>query len=131
MSATEIAIPLERPARVPAAVRGVQALFLIPLGLLQVVAAIVFSITDDDVHGYEYAIGAWAVAMGAAGILVAFRISRGDLGIRRLALALLAAQTAFSIVKLTVYHEPPVFFAVIAAAAVLLYASRDAAGRDA
>jgi hypothetical protein len=132
MSATEISVPIRHSARVPFAVRGAQALFFIPLGLLQLVAAIVFGITDG-VRGGEYAIGAWAATMAATGILVALRLSRGGTGIRRLALALLAAQTVFSVVKLTVYHESAsfVFFAVIATAAALLSASRGTAGRDA
>jgi hypothetical protein len=46
---------------------------------------------------------------------------------------LLVGQTAFSSVKLTVYHESAsfVFFAIIAAGAALLTTSRDAAGREA
>jgi len=129
MSATDITVPIQRPARVPLAVGGAQALFLIPLGLLQLVAAIVFGVTDDDVHGGEYVVGACGVTMAAAGVLVALRLSRGGVGIRRLAVALLAAQTAFSTVKLTVYDEASsafVFFALIATAATLLFISSGA-----
>jgi hypothetical protein len=119
MVTTEITI--RRRSRVPLAVRGAQALFLVPLGLLQLVAAIVFGVTDD-LHGGDYAVGAWAVAMAAAGVVVALRLGRGDARTRRLAFALLAAQTAFALVKLGVYHESAsfVFLGIIAAAATLL-----------
>jgi hypothetical protein len=131
MSTAELVIPIQRPLRAALALRGAQVLFLVPLGLLQLVAAIVFGITDD-VQGGEYAIGAWGVTMAATGILVAVRLHRGGAGMWRLAFALLAAQTAFSIVKLTAYHEfgPSfVFFAVIASAAALLVIASDAAER--
>ena len=107
-------------------------LFLVPLGALQLVAAIVFGITDG-VQGGEYAIGAWAATMAVAGIFVALRLSRGGNAIRRLAFALLAGQTAFSIVKLTVYHESAsfVFFAIIATTAALLSTATGKSDREA
>jgi hypothetical protein len=132
VSTTDVSLPIRTPARVPLTVRGAQVLFLVPLGSLQLVAAVVFGVTGD-LQAAEYAVGAWAVAMAAAGILVGLRLGHGGAAIRRLAFALLAGQTAFSIVKLTVYNESAsfVFFAIIAAAAALLTTSRDAAGREA
>ena len=121
MSTIQTGAPLQLPAHVPLAIRGAQALFLIPLGFLQLAAAIIFSITDG-VKGGQYAIGAWALTMATAGTLLAPRLGRHDRRIRRLALTLLALQTAFSTVKLTIYHESAsfVFFAIIATALALL-----------
>jgi len=132
LSTTDVSLTIGAPSRVSLALRGAQVLFLVPLGALQLVAAVVFGVTDD-LQGGEYAVGAWAVAMAAAGILVGLRLGRGGAAIRHLAFALLAGQTAFSIVKLAVYHESAsfVFFAIIAAAATLLTISTDAAGREA
>jgi hypothetical protein len=81
-------------------VRAAQAIFLVPLGLLQLVASIAFS-TADGLHGARYALAAWAAAMGAAGVAVGLLLGTGRPGVRRLAVALLPAQAAFSLVKLS------------------------------
>jgi hypothetical protein len=125
MSAAEIPVFVPKPATVPPAVRAAQAIFLVPFGVLQLVAALAFSLADG-LHGAQYAVAAWAVAMAAAGIAVGLRLGPGGAAARRAAFALLAGQTAFSLVKLTVYHESAsfVFLAFGAVAAVLLLTAR-------
>ena len=122
MSVAQLGIPAPR---VPPSIRAAQAIFLVPLGALQLVAAIAFSISDG-LHGAQYAVAAWAVAMGAAGVVVGLRLGAGGAATRRAAFALLAGQTAFSLVKLTVYGESAsfVFLGLTAAAAILLLVRR-------
>jgi hypothetical protein len=109
----------------PLTVRAAQAIFLVPFGLLQLVAALAFSVADG-LHGAQYAVAAWAVAMAAAGVVVGIRLGSGDAAVRRAAFALLAGQTAFSLAKLTVYGESAsfVFLALGAVPAVLLLSAR-------
>src|SRR4051812_14117227 len=124
MSATELSIPLPRH-RVPLSLRGAQALLFGPLGALQVVAPIVFLST---LHSTSWGklVGAWAIAMGATGILTAVRLPRQDRTTDRLALAVLASQVAFASVKLTVYHESAslVFFGLTGLTGLLIWAGR-------
>jgi hypothetical protein len=124
LAAAAAAVPRRRS--VTPAVRAAQAIFLVPLGLLQLVASIAFS-TADGLHGAQYALAAWAAAMGAAGVGVGLLLGTGRPGVRRLAVALLPAQAAFSLVKLTVYHESAsfLFLGFVAAAALLLLAARE------
>jgi hypothetical protein len=102
-------------------IRGAQFLLLLPLGALQLVATIVFSITEHLAPG-EYVLAVWAPLMAIACIITAWRLARGRLRTLRTALLLLAAQTAFSLINLTVEHEsaPLVVLAIIAACAALL-----------
>jgi hypothetical protein len=125
MSAAEIPASVPKPTSVAPAVRAAQAIFLVPFGALQLVAARAFSFADGP-HGAQYAVAAWAVAMAAAGIAVGIRLGSGGVAARGAAFALLAGQTAFSLVKLTVYHESGslVFLACGAAAAVLPLTAR-------
>jgi hypothetical protein len=125
MSAVEIGVSAPKPPSVPLAVRAAQAIFLVPFGLLQLVAALAFSVADG-LHGAQYAVAAWAVAMATASVAVGLRLGSGGAAVRRAAFALIAAQTAFSIVKLTVYGESAsfVFLAFGAVAAVLLLTAR-------
>ena len=111
----------EAHVRVPGTVRAAQVLFLVPLGAFQLVASVVFSITMG-LHGAEYLVAAWAILMAAAGVFTGLGLGRGDDRVIRLASGLLAAQAAFGLVKLTVYHESAsfVFFAFTVACAVLL-----------
>ncbi len=120
MTTTDVTRP---PAtqRVPAAVRGAQALLLLPLGALQFVAAAAFLIADG-VHGAgDCAVAAWVLLMAPCSVAIAIRLGRRRATLRT-ALLLLAAESAFSAVKLTVYHESAslVFFGFIAACAGLL-----------
>jgi len=127
MTTAEIGISVPKPPSVSLSVRAAQAIFLVPFGLLQLVAALAFSVADG-LHGAQYAVAAWAVAIAAAGIAVGLRLGSGGAAVRRAAFALIAGQTAFSLVKLTVYGESAsfVFLAFGAVAAVLLLTARRA-----
>ncbi|OHV28772.1 MULTISPECIES: hypothetical protein [Pseudofrankia] len=107
--------------RVPGTIRAAQALFLVPLGLFQLAASIGFSVTTS-LSDAEYLVAGWAMLMAATGVVAGLRLGRGGDKVARLAAGLLAAQTAFGLVKLTVYHESAsfVFFAFTAACATLL-----------
>jgi hypothetical protein len=108
--------------RVPLAVRGAQALLLLPLGLVQLVATIAFSISLG-LHGAgDWSVAIWCPIMASACITTGVQLGRRRPVLLRVTLGLLAAQAAFSTVKLAVYHEAAslVFFAFIAAAAALL-----------
>jgi hypothetical protein len=113
--------------RVPASVRGAQALLLIPLGVLQLTAATAFTITGAVVTPGDWFVAIWAIVMGAGGAVVAVRLS-GRRATPRLALGLLGAQAAFSAVKLTAYGETGSLLflglTVLAAVLLLLPASR-------
>jgi hypothetical protein len=121
MTTDYTASPTVSRERVPVAVRGAQLLFLVPLGALQLVACLVFTITLP-LTGAEYLVSGWAIVMSTAGIAIGLRLGRGGAWTLRVGLALLAAQTAFSVLKLTVYGESTsyVFFGFIAACAALL-----------
>lgn len=107
--------------RVPAAVRGAQLLLLVPLGAFQLVATIVFSITMP-LAGKDYIATVWAPIMALACIVTALRFGRGAARTLRTALALLAAQTAFGLLKLIAFGESAalVFLAITAVCAGLL-----------
>ena len=116
--------PVRAPAtyRVPIAVRGAQALLLLPLGALQLVAATAFLITDG-VHGVrDCLVAAWVLLMAPCCVLLALQLGRRQAGLLRAALLLLTAESALTVVKLTVYDESAalVFLAFIAACAGLL-----------
>ena len=119
---------LSRPitTKVPLSVRGAQAVFLLPLGLVQMTASIVFSIKLGLDGAHEYALATWAPAMALACVAFAFALARPRAGTLRIGLLLLTAQTAFATVKLVGYHESAslVFFAFVAAAAGLLVLPR-------
>jgi hypothetical protein len=67
----------------------------------------------------------------AAGIVVGVRLAAGGAAVRHAALALIAAQTAFRLVKLTVYGESAsVVFLALAATAPRCCSSRRRAGDD-
>jgi hypothetical protein len=108
-------------SRVPIAVRGGQFLLLIPLGAFQLVATIAFSLAMP-MSGRDYLPAVWAPIMASACIVTALRLGRGTRRVLRVALALLAAQTAFSLLKLVVFGESAslVFLALTAACAGLL-----------
>ncbi|MEV6923440.1 hypothetical protein AB0M46_02840 [Dactylosporangium sp. NPDC051485] len=107
--------------RVPIAVRGAQLLLLVPLGAFQLVATIAFSIIMP-LSGKDYIAAAWAPVMALACIVTALRLGRGAPRTLRTALVLLAAQTAFGLLKLIAFGETAalVFLAVTAACAGLL-----------
>ena len=107
--------------RMPAAVRGAQLLMLVPLGAFQLVATIAFSIAMP-LSGKDYLPAIWAPIMATACIVTALRLGRGTAVLLRVALALLAAQTAFSLLKLLAFGESAslVFLAITAACAGLL-----------
>lgn len=107
--------------RVPAAVRGAQFLLLIPLGAFQLVATIAFSIAMP-LSGKDYIPAIWAPIMAGACIITALRLGRGTTRLLGVALALLAAQAAFSLLKLIMFGESAsfVFLALTAACAGLL-----------
>nr|BFE59334.1 hypothetical protein GCM10020063_038600 [Dactylosporangium thailandense] len=107
--------------RVPIAVRGAQLLLLVPLGAFQLVATIAFSIIMP-LAGKDYIAAVWAPVMALACIVTALRLGRGSARTLRTALALLAAQTAFGLLKLIAFGESAslVFLAVTALCAGLL-----------
>jgi len=108
--------------RMPVAVRAAQALLLLPLGILQLIAATAFLVADG-VHGArDIVVAAWVLIMAPCCTALALRLGRRRATLLRTALVLLAVESAFSTVKLTVYHESAslVFFAVIATCAGLL-----------
>lgn len=126
MSTTVLHPAISRERRAPRSTRLAQAIFLIPLGLLQLIASVAFT-AAGGVHGAGYAVAAWAVTMAATGIAVALRLGRADAGAHRAARVLLAGQTAFAVVKLAVYHESAslVFLGfVVVAALALRHAAR-------
>ncbi|GGM48372.1 hypothetical protein ACFFX1_45175 [Dactylosporangium sucinum] len=120
MSITETVAPVATRKRVPVAVRIAQFVLLVPLGAFQLVASVAFSLTMP-MSGRDYAVAAWAVLMSLACVVTGLRLGRGGRALRG-ALGLLAAQTAFSLVKLTVFGESAslVFLAVVAVGAGLL-----------
>ena len=95
--------------------RVAQFLLGIPLGLFQLAAVVGFSLTDKTIAGAEWLLAAWGFLMAAACAVVAVRVYDSARA-RRIAFALLAAQTLFSLVKLIVYHESAsfIFFGIIA-----------------
>jgi hypothetical protein len=107
--------------RVPATVRGAQLLLLIPLGAFPLGATIAFSLVLG-LHGKDYLPAIWAQIMSIACLVTAVRLSTGQPRQLRIALGLLAAQTAFSLLKLLVFGESAalVFLALAAACAGLL-----------
>jgi len=107
---------------VPGTVRGAQALMLLPLGVLQFVAAISFSITEGWHGPRDVLVALWVLLMAPACIVVATRLGRPQRSVLTAALVLLALQTGFAFVKLICYHESAslVFFAFIAVTAGLL-----------
>lgn len=119
---TDSPVRAEPVGRVPVAVRGAQALLLLPLGALQFVAASAFLIADGAHGARDWFVAAWVLLMAPTCVVMALRLGRRRAGSLRAALALLTAESAFSAVKLTVYHESAalVFFAFIAACAALL-----------
>ncbi|MGW5237698.1 hypothetical protein ACWEOW_02055 [Monashia sp. NPDC004114] len=108
-------------SRMPRSVRAAQLLLLVPLGAFQLVATIAFSLTIP-MSGKDYVVAVWAPIMASMCIVIALRFGRGTPRVLAVALGLLAAQTAFSLVKLVVYGESPalVFLAMTAACAGLL-----------
>ncbi|WP_433618665.1 hypothetical protein ACQP2P_21850 [Dactylosporangium sp. CA-139114] len=116
---TEVTTTVRR--RVPIAVRGAQLLLLLPLGAFQLVATIVFSIITP-LAGKDYIAVVWAPVMALGCIVTALRLGRGPAWALRTALALLAAQTAFSLLKLIAFDESAslVFLAVTVVCAGLL-----------
>jgi len=112
---------ITRRRRMPATVRGAQLLMLVPLGAFQLVATIAFSMAMP-LSGKDYLPAIWAPIMATAGIVTALRLGRGTAVLRRVALALLVAQTAFSLLKLLAFGESAslVFLAITAACAGLL-----------
>ena len=118
---------LVRPAtarRVPGTVWGAQALMLLPLGALQLIAAVAFSISQGWHGPRDVIVALWVLLMSPACIAVAVRLGRPQRSVLTAALVLLASQTGFAFVKLTCYHESAslVFFAFIAVTAGLLAA---------
>jgi hypothetical protein len=113
--------PTTARRRMPVAARAAQLLMLIPLGAFQLVASIAFSITMP-LSAKDYLPAVWAPIMAAACILTALRFGRATAVVLRVALTLLAAQTAFSLLKLIAFGESAslVFLAVIAVCAGLL-----------
>jgi hypothetical protein len=106
--------------QVPLTIRGAQLFLLVPLGLFQGIAATVFSMTMPMAGG-DYAVGAWAVLMSLSCAVTGVRLaSRGRWP--AVAFVLLAAQTAFALVKLIAYGESAsyVFLGFVAVTLLLL-----------
>jgi hypothetical protein len=125
---TSLAAPAAALApRIPRTLRAAQLLLAVPLGIFQLAASVVFTVTLGVDTPWQVGVVAWAWTMSAACAVVAFRLAR-DGRARRAAFALLALQLGFSFVKLTVYHESASFvFAGVALAAAALLALRRAA----
>jgi len=123
MSTTELVRPAltQRP---PLTIRGAQLLLFVPLGLFQLVASIVFSITLGLHSAGDWTVASWAWVMSASCAVTALRLGRQEAVVLRTALLLLAAQAGFSVVKLAVYHESAsfVFMTFVVTAAGLLVA---------
>jgi hypothetical protein len=107
---------------VPWSVRGAQGVLLLPLGLLQLVATIVFSVAEGLHDAQDWIVGAWAPPMAMACAFVGLRLARREAGVVRAAALLLFAQAVFSAVKLVSYHESAsfVFLGLVAATVTLL-----------
>lgn len=108
--------------RAPLTIRGAQFFLLVPLGLFQCIAAVAFSMTTPMAGG-DYLVAAWAVVMSLACAVTGVRLpSRGPWP--GVAFVLLAAQTAFALVKLIAYGESAsfVFLGFVAVTLLLLAA---------
>jgi hypothetical protein len=97
------AVPALRP---PVVLRATQALLGL-MGAVVIFGSVYFSAIDPPqrLHAVDWAVGAWAFALGVALLLVAARIGSGDAGVRRVALRLLALHAVFGLVKIVGYHE--------------------------
>ncbi|GAA4243837.1 hypothetical protein [Dactylosporangium darangshiense] len=107
--------------KIPLSVRGAQFFLLVPLGAFQLVATVAFSLTMS-LSGKDYIAVVWAPIMSLACIVAAVRLGRGGTGWLRAALVLLAAQAAFSLLKLLAFGESAslVFLGFVAVCAGLL-----------
>jgi hypothetical protein len=121
MTTTALPLPAHRRRRRWLALRGAQALLLLPLGVLQLAAVVAFTATSE-MSGGSYAIAVWAASMDVAGVVLALLLPRRTRRVRRGVRALLLAQLGFSLVKLTVYGETAslVFIALTALAWLLV-----------
>jgi hypothetical protein len=113
MSTATYELPRRRARRIWPALRSAQALLLLPLGALQLLAVLVFGVTGD-LSATGYLVAAWAAAMAVAGIALGLVLPWRTERIREAVRVLLLAQVAFAALKLTVYGEPAalVFLAV-------------------
>jgi hypothetical protein len=113
MSTATYEIPRRAPRRLWPALRGAQALLLLPLGALQLLAVLVFSVRGD-LSTAGYLVAAWAASMAIAGIALSLVLAWRTERIRSAVHVLLLCQVAFAALKLTVYGEPAglVFLAV-------------------
>jgi hypothetical protein len=115
-----------RPAagtrRMPRTVRAAQAVLLVPMGLLQLVAVPAFSISLGLHSARDWAVASLGLLMALATTTAALRLGRPEPRYLRAALAVLAVQTLFSGIKLIAYHEHAafVFFAMTVLVAGLL-----------
>jgi peptidoglycan/LPS O-acetylase OafA/YrhL len=127
MATTELR-PAPRTGRMPAAVRAAQAVLLLPMGLLQVVAVPAFSVSLGLHTARDWAVATLGFLMAIGTVAVALRLGRREPRMLRAALGVLAVQTLFSAIKLIAYHEQAalVFLALtgLAAGLVALPASR-------
>jgi peptidoglycan/LPS O-acetylase OafA/YrhL len=120
--------PALRAGRMPIPVRAAQAVLLLPMGLLQVVAVPAFSISLGLHTGRDWAVATLGLFMAFGTVAAGFGLRRREPRMLRAALGVLAVQTLFSVIKLTAYHEQAalVFLALtaVATALVVLPASR-------
>jgi hypothetical protein len=103
MSSISLYVPRPAPRRIWPALRGAQALLLLPLGLLQLAAVVSAATSGATAGGYGLAFA--AAAAGAAAIGLALLLPRRTHGVRDAATVLLLAQVGLSSVKLTVYGQ--------------------------
>jgi hypothetical protein len=108
--------------RMPRTVRAAQAVLLVPMGLLQLVAVPAFSISLGLHNARDWAVAALGLLMALATTAAALRLGRPEPRWLRAALGVLAVQIVFSGIKLTAYHEHAafVFLAMTALTVVLL-----------
>ncbi len=95
------------PINPPITVRAAQLLLLGPLGALVVFGAIYFGAIapPDDLGADDFAIGAWALVIGAGNLAVGARLGAGAPGLRHAAIALVAVHLLFGAVKVVGYDE--------------------------
>ena len=115
MSTAIYELPRRRARRIWPALRGAQTLLILPLGALQLLAVLVFSVSGD-LSAAGYLVAAWAASMAIAGVALGLVLPWRTERIRDAVRVLLLCQIAFTAVKLTVYGEPAglVFLAVAA-----------------
>lgn len=90
-----------------ALVRLAQVLMIGPLGAIVIFGSIYFSVVapPERVDGLDWVVGAWALASGAASIVLGLRLAGGGERVWRAAVALIALHVVFGLIKVVAYAE--------------------------